>query len=138
MFLQRVVRRVNQFAPNFTRPTAKYFTRPLLDTTSVPGCIPGSGSLRSCKPLEIGSRLYYGHGCRDGPTGEDTCWLQQVPLWGFLIYRCDYRSDDAWKTFINEWSNRVRCYLDEHLRRPEVSKKDIIHCQRGPFHTQQC
>jgi hypothetical protein len=108
--------------PNFARPIAKCFTRPLLETTSIPSCIPGLGSLRSCKPLSISSRLYYEHDCRDGPTVEDIGWLQQAPLRS-LVYRCDYRSDDAWKTFINEWSNRVRSYLNGYYDDPDLVGK---------------
>ncbi|CAO2651318.1 Nn.00g096150.m01.CDS01 [Neocucurbitaria sp. VM-36] len=57
------------------------------------------------------SRLYRDHGYDDGKLGEDISWLQQAPLWGFIIYRCDYRSDDAWKTFVDTWSSRVKSYL---------------------------
>jgi hypothetical protein len=31
-----------------------------------------------------------------------------VPKWGFIIYRCDYRSDDAWRKFINGWAAIVK------------------------------
>lgn len=30
--------------------------------------------------------------------------LNRYPKWGFIIYRCDYRRDTAWKTFIEGWS----------------------------------
>jgi hypothetical protein len=45
--------------------------------------------------------------------GENISWLRQAPIWGFLIYRCDYRSDEAWKTFVDGWSSRVKRYFDE-------------------------
>jgi hypothetical protein len=45
----------------------------------------------------------------------DATFLGISPKWGFLIYRCDYRDDEAWKTFIDKWSNRVRsCLLDQY------------------------
>ena len=47
----------------------------------------------------------------EGPYGEDVTWLQGYPKWGFLIYRCDYGDDEAWKTFIDGWLDRVKSYL---------------------------
>jgi hypothetical protein len=40
-------------------------------------------------------------------------WLRQAPFWGFLINRCDYRSDVAWKTFVDGWPSRVKRYFAE-------------------------
>src|SRR3954465_936590 len=37
--------------------------------------------------------------------------LRSIPKWGFIIYRCDYRDDDAWKAFMDGWSDRVNQWL---------------------------
>jgi hypothetical protein len=61
----------------------------------------------------MGSGLYCNYGHRDGELGENTSWLRYASHWGFLIYRCHYRSNDAWNAFIESWSGRVKSYLDE-------------------------
>jgi hypothetical protein len=34
--------------------------------------------------------------------------ITKAPKWGFIIYRCDYQSDDAWNNFINGWAALVK------------------------------
>lgn len=34
--------------------------------------------------------------------------ITKAPKWGFIIYRCDYQSDDAWNDFINSWATLVK------------------------------
>jgi hypothetical protein len=34
--------------------------------------------------------------------------ITMAPKWGFIIYRCDYQSDDAWNAFINGWTTLVK------------------------------
>jgi hypothetical protein len=36
--------------------------------------------------------------------------------WGFIIYRCDYQSDDAWKEFIDGWTAIVKQKLRESYK----------------------
>ncbi|CAO2649253.1 Nn.00g066380.m01.CDS01 [Neocucurbitaria sp. VM-36] len=58
-------------------------------------------------------RPQFTRGIASGPYSEPAEWLRGSPKWGFLIYRCDYRSDKAWKTFIDGWSDRVNTWLLE-------------------------
>jgi hypothetical protein len=71
----------------------------------------------------MGSGRYHKYPYGDGVLGGDVSWLRQAPHWGFLIYRCDYRSDDAWKTFINGWSSRVKSYLNEQYDDADLVRK---------------
>jgi hypothetical protein len=59
-------------------------------------------------------------------TAEDVSWLRQAPHWGFLIYRCDYRSDDAWKIFIKGWLSRVKSYLNEQYDDADLVRKMLF------------
>lgn len=34
--------------------------------------------------------------------------------WGFIIYRCDYQSDDAWYEFMEGWAAMVREALQDY------------------------
>jgi hypothetical protein len=52
--------------------------------------------------------------CNQDPWNEDVSNLRSSPFWGFLIYRCDYRSDAAWTVFMQKWSNWVREYTELH------------------------
>jgi len=70
--------------------------------------------------------LYHRYGWGSGNTGEDIDWLRNAPHWGFLIYRCDYRSDDAWKTFVDGWSSRVQQYLNEQYDDAELVGKMLF------------
>jgi hypothetical protein len=43
--------------------------------------------------------------------------MRLAPKWGFIVYRCTYRDDDAWHRFITEWRSMAsavvrRCYKD--------------------------
>jgi hypothetical protein len=40
---------------------------------------------------------------RDAPKS-----IASLSNWGFIIYRCDYRIDDAWEHFINQWAAIVK------------------------------
>lgn len=44
--------------------------------------------------------------CRTLYAAPDT--INKAPKWGFIIYRCDYQSDDAWNDFINGWAALVK------------------------------
>lgn len=48
---------------------------------------------------------------RDAPKS-----ISSVSNWGFIIYRCDYQSDDAWKTFIDNWAAIVKEELQESYK----------------------
>lgn len=113
MYLKKFIPYTKQLIPAFATPTAEHFTRPLPKTRSSLSCITGSGPLRPCITRRTGPRIYHKYGYGDGELGENVSWLRQAPHWGFLVYRCDYRSDDAWKTFVNSWSSRVKSYLNE-------------------------
>ncbi|KAF2852202.1 hypothetical protein T440DRAFT_506634 [Plenodomus tracheiphilus IPT5] len=77
----------------------------------------------------MSSRIYHKHGDSEGPQGEDISWLLSPPHWGFLIYRCDYRSDAAWNTFINNWSRRVKAYLTSQYSTTEFADKLLFTVQ---------
>jgi hypothetical protein len=72
------------------------------------------------------SRLRHESGEGDGNLGERISWLRQAPHWGFLIYRCDYRSDDAWKTFLEGWTSRVKSYLNEQYNDADLLEKMLF------------
>jgi hypothetical protein len=126
MYSKSIITHIIRFIPTFATPTTKHFTRPLSKTRFSLSCIADSSPLRPCIPRTIGSLLYPKYGYDDGRLGEDVSWLQQAPHWGFLIYRCDYRSDDAWKTFINDWSSRVNSYLNEQYGGTDLVKKMLF------------
>lgn len=42
--------------------------------------------------------------------------VAKASKWGFIIYRCDYRSDDNWNQFINGWTAIVEETLREDYK----------------------
>jgi hypothetical protein len=107
-------------------PTAPHFARPLPTAISALRCITGSARLLPRIPRRTGSRLYHKYGHGDGEQGEDVSRLRHAPHWGFLIYRCDYRCDDAWNAFIEGWSSRVKSYLDEQYGDADLASKMLF------------
>jgi hypothetical protein len=113
MQLQNSLLYIKRLIHAFARPTAQHFARPLPKAKLSLRCITGSGRLQPVIPRRMGSGLYYRYGHGDGKQREYVSLLRHAPYWGFLIYRCDYHSDDARNAFIEGWSSRVKSYLDE-------------------------
>ncbi|KAF2035000.1 hypothetical protein EK21DRAFT_107632 [Setomelanomma holmii] len=105
---------------SFAALNAKSFVRPSLRPGNLVDCTNGLSLARPHTPRRLAPGLYHEYIHGSGPYGENVSCLRYSAHWGFLIYRCDYRLDEAWKTFMDEWSRRVKSYLLEQYEDPEL------------------
>ncbi|KAH4415114.1 hypothetical protein HBH92_073650 [Parastagonospora nodorum] len=108
--------------PRLIGPIAKRrfptFTK-LTTCANLPGAnTPPGAIIDNWRPIHpcVSRRMASGlNGSRNqDPWNEDVSYLRYSPFWGFLIYRCDYRSDSAWNKFMQKWSTWAKEYTDLH------------------------